>query len=200
MMSRGMRKSNSTGKTWLSRHWRGALLLLGVVATATVGVERIDWTGTLVGLGPFKLKTQAVRVKFSSTQVVHSSSMPGDSLNYLNLDNVGTLAVGIGNADHVQMMLLSAPALVIDNPFADLARSAKGTSDSIPPEGAGLADAWRDIHIEAGSDMFDFERVGRSRHVVRVDKRRFEVVLRDVRDRSSAEYRLYEYTFIISEL
>ena len=147
--------------------------------------------------------TVSVRLKYSSTQTIELSSVPGDYNETLNLDNAGTMTqVGTANLQEVGMVLMSSPSLRIERPNGKTSyqASADGVTFDFPAaDKQGVTIRGAKVFQASAEDSFVFNRFKAQSHIVSVGQRKFRVMLMEIRDKSRKKHRLIQYTFGINE-
>jgi hypothetical protein len=141
----------------------------------------------------------SVRIKYSSRQVLQMSNVPGEYPRTLNLDNVATLLLFLGPANHEAVTLSwpRLPTVTIAEPRSDQTYKVPGGAIQTPQAGQGIE--MRGLTMMAGPAKSITFQVSAPVRFIRVGERIFRVSLESVRDKSSSGNGLLEYEFAISE-
>jgi hypothetical protein len=155
-----------------------------------------------------KDEEQRVRIKYSSEQILEhefsSKTGPIHDVANINLDNAATLTMGfIGTLDGVDLLLLQSTPITVEQPQGDASYSVGGLSTQFPAAGTpGIDIRGARLFDATGAQEFAFTRDGINRtHVIPVRDRKFQVTLKEIRDRSRPpDHKHIQWVFGISEL
>jgi hypothetical protein len=139
--------------------------------------------------------------KYSSTQTIEVSTVPGNYNGALSLDNVASL-VQFGTADRnsVQMIISPSPSLTVERPKAgEKYNAGYGPDIEFPAVGKSGIRIGPVTMFHGGVGSAIFDRFNSPTHFVKSGTRRFQITLQSVQDKSTDKRKWIIYTFGISE-
>ncbi len=138
--------------------------------------------------------------KFSDNQSLYASTKPGDYNENLNLDNTAILSLAPPyDNDSVTLDLVINTKFSVENPeFNKNYKNDKDFSAVFPNESHDSVEI-KDFNSYDFKNSITFDRFENRTHIIDMGKRKFEITLSEIVDKSTKNEQLIQYLFRIIE-